>query len=97
MANNWDKKIIIHNLKGKKVIDELSPLLDCQKVEIDDFLQPQLKSPPSKGEKYDVFWNDYFKKSERAIEKWFFPSKKKQFFKELELLLLININKSSAY
>lgn len=51
--------VIVNTEKGKFIQENVVSNLECYSIDINDYMQPQLKEPNKRSEKVDVFWNDY--------------------------------------
>lgn len=51
--------VIINTKKGKFIQEKILSDLEYYIIDINDYMQPQLKGPNKRSEKVDVFWDDY--------------------------------------
>lgn len=51
--------VIVNTEKGKFIQEKILSDLECYTIDINDYMQPQLRGPNKRSEKVDVFWNDY--------------------------------------
>ena len=61
--------VIVNTEKGKKLYENIMPEIEQYKVDIKDYLQPQMQYPNKKYKKYEEFWNDYKEKGFEYITK----------------------------
>ena len=66
--------VLVRTQKAKDIFDSLSNI-KVVRTDLQNSLQPQLQHPQYKGKYYNRFWNDYLKDNQKAINKYFFPSK----------------------
>lgn len=51
--------VIINTKKGKFIQEKILSDLEYYIIDINDYMQPQLKGPNKRSKKVDVFWDDY--------------------------------------
>lgn len=51
--------VIVNTKKGKTIQEKILSDLEYYIIDINDYMQPQLRGPNKRSEKVDVFWNDY--------------------------------------
>lgn len=51
--------VLIHSEKGKYLFDSIKEEVDFKEVDIDDCLQPRLKTPRGKADSTDFYWKEY--------------------------------------
>lgn len=51
--------LLVNSDKANTVINSISDKLNIRKVNLEDFMQPQLKYPIQKSDRYEEFWNMY--------------------------------------
>lgn len=76
--------VLVRGEKGKRIFTEIEDELKIVKTKLETSLQPQLIHPIEKGKQYDRFWKNYLDNKNKAIKKYFFPSKIKIFFKKVK-------------
>lgn len=83
--------VLVRGEKANKIFAEIQDSLRVVQTKLDNSLQPQLIHPIEKGNNYNKFWKDYLKNKNKAIKKYFFPSKPRQsiskFFNKLRSFL----------
>lgn len=63
--------VLFNSEKGKEIFNLISDELTYKKVDIKDFMQPQLERPIMKNSAYDEFWEYYLKDGfTYVIRKW---------------------------
>lgn len=72
--------VIAQNEKAKKLLDELSDVLEIQETDLKLSMQPQLQKPIYKGSEYNKFWKNWVSNKEATIKYFFFPSKVRKFY-----------------
>lgn len=77
--------VLVRTQKAKDIFDSLNNIM-AVKTDLQNSLQPQLQHPQYKGKYYSRFWADYLKDNNRAINKYFFPSRLR--------LLMLNAKKT---
>lgn len=76
--------VLVRSDNAHKIFDELSPDINFRRTSLETSLQPQLTRPVKKQKDYEKFWEDYFKDRNKAIIRYFFPSKAIQFIVRLK-------------
>lgn len=66
--------VLVRTQKAKDIFNSLNNIR-VVKTDLQNSLQPQLQHPQYKGKYYSRFWGDYLKDNNRAINKYFFPSR----------------------
>lgn len=66
--------VLVRTQKAKNIFNSLNNIM-AVKTDLQNSLQPQLQHPQYKGKFYSRFWDDYLKDNDRAINKYFFPSR----------------------
>ena len=69
---------LVRGEKAKNIFADIQDSLRVVETKLSNSLQPQLIHPIEKGKNYNKFWKDYLKNKNKAIKKYFFPSKVKQ-------------------
>lgn len=70
--------VLVRTQKAKDIFNSLNNIR-VVKTDLQNSLQPQLQHPQYKGKFYSRFWDDYLKDNDRAINKYFFPSRLRLF------------------
>ena len=76
--------VLVHSDKSRKIFEEIKEYLDIEQTNIKTSMQPQLSKPIWKGYDYNFFWKAYRKNPEKAIKKYFFPSKIRKVYLSIE-------------
>lgn len=66
--------VLVRTQKARDIFTSLGNMR-AVKTDLENSLQPQLQQPSYKGKDYDRFWTDYLKNNQKAIKKYFFPTK----------------------
>lgn len=74
--------VLVRTQKAKDIFASLDNIR-AVKTDLKSSLQPQLQHPSHKGKGYDRFWKDYLKGNQKAIKKYFFPSKLKRIYTKI--------------
>ena len=56
---NGNSLVLINSEKGESFFERIKPFMKYVAVDIEDALQPRLRSPASKPDSYDRFWDDF--------------------------------------
>lgn len=78
--------VLVRTQKAKDVFASLNNI-KAVKTDLRNSLQPQLLHPAKKGKEYNRFWKDYLADNQKAIKKYFFPSKARLLKKNIYAML----------
>ncbi len=68
--------VLVHSDKGRRVFEQIKSNINYRQTNLENSMQPNLKKPSHKGERYDAFWEDYLKLSnDKFMKKYFFGNK----------------------
>lgn len=85
--------VIINTKKGKSIYENILVNLNYYGININEYIQPQLKEPSKKNKKREIFWNDYNKKGFEYVVKKYTSltlfGKIKKILKKIKLIRLI--------
>lgn len=74
--------VIINSEKGKQAFEAVQSLLRVQSVNIEDYMQPNLKGPSERNKDRDVFWREFSEKGFEQILHTFAKQGRKRTIKD---------------
>ena len=89
---SWDDDkgaslVIINSEKGKQAFEAVQSLLCVQSVDIEDYMQPNLKGPSERNKDRDAFWHELSEKGfEHILSKYAKQGRKKTIKDEIVLI-----------
>ncbi len=79
--------VIINSEKGKQAFEAVQSLLCVQSVDIEDYMQPNLKGPSERNNDRDAFWHEFSEKGfEHILSKYAKQGRKKTIKDEIVLI-----------